>query len=239
MAVLILSLCLLGVSFKINVARTIVPGPPLFSKGGQSVFESKTTRTWVLAQKEFLRDTCCILLLLAITLHLGVQHYEIWFQIYSMKYIGVTPAAKSISIFELHLISHLSPQWKSCPPWSDHVSKEALSARSIAAFLLGQTMEGQTALDLALSQGNVALVRALGRMGCDISSGQIKEERAILERILYGGLPHWLVRTVGALAHSGSLVDDGIVLENPEDIRNYTQKETCQTMANRVPVLAS
>lgn len=110
---------------------------------------------------------------------------------------------------------------------------DALSARSTAAFLLGQTMEGKTALDLALSQGNVALVRALGRMGCDIcdiSHGQITEEKKVLDRILYGGLPHWFVRTVGTLAHSGSrsVEEDGIVLENPEDIRNYTQKEVEQ-----------
>ena len=120
--------------------------------------------------------------------------------------------------------------WNSCWP-----SKDALSARSTAAFLLGQTMEGKTALDLALSQGNVALVRALGRMGCDIcdiSHGQITEEKKVLDRILYGGLPHWFVRTVGTLAHSGSrsLEEDGIVLENPEDIRNYTQKEPCQIL---------
>ena len=91
-------------------------------------------------------------------------------------------------------------------------------------------MEGKTALDLALSQGNVALVRALGRMGCDINShGRVTEEKDLLDRILYGGLPHWFVRTVGTLAHSGSRsLEDGIVLENPEDIRNYTQKEPCQ-----------
>lgn len=102
---------------------------------------------------------------------------------------------------------------------------DALSARSLAAFLIGQTMEGQTALDLALSQGNVAMVHSLGRMGCEISEGQLKEEKVILDRILYGGLPHWLARAVGTLAHNGSLADHGIVLENPEDIRDHMQKE--------------
>ena len=104
-------------------------------------------------------------------------------------------------------------------------TKDALSARSLAAFLIGQTMEGQTALDLALSQGNVAMVHSLGRMGCEISEGQIKEEKVILDRILYCGLPHWLARAVGTLAHNGSLADGGIVLENPEDIRDHMQKE--------------
>ena len=99
-------------------------------------------------------------------------------------------------------------------------------------------MEGKTALDLALSQGNVALVRALGRMGCDICAshghGQITAEKEVLDRILYGGLPHWFVRTVGTLASgSRSLEEDGIVLENPEDIRNYTQKEPCQILPSQ------
>lgn len=49
--------------------------------------------------------------------------------------------------------------------------------------------------------------------------------------ILYGGLPHWLARTVGPLAHHGSLADDGTVLESPEQIRSHTQKEASQVEA--------
>eukprot|EP00913_Durusdinium_trenchii_P009707 g9120.t1 len=106
----------------------------------------------------------------------------------------------------------------------------SLSQRSLAALLLGQTaLERETAMDVALQTGAKGLVRALGQMGCEISDdGRIGAEKMVLERILLGGQPPWLHRASRK---------DGIVLENPEEIRNHTQKEVFQLqMATRLPL---
>ncbi|CAK9073067.1 unnamed protein product [Durusdinium trenchii] len=114
----------------------------------------------------------------------------------------------------------------------------SLSQRSLAALLLGQTaLERETAMDVALQTGAKGLVRALGQMGCEISDdGRIGAEKMVLERILLGGQPPWLHRAVQSW-HGSEKAQDGIVLENPEEIRNHTQKEVFQLqMATRLPL---
>ena len=62
-------------------------------------------------------------------------------------------------------------------------------------------------MDLALESGDEQAIVELGKLGCK-SMMDRTADAAILDRILYGGMPQWLARAVGNLAYAGKLADD-------------------------------
>ena len=82
-----------------------------------------------------------------------------------------------------------------------------LPRQSLAALLLGQTDGLRTAMDLALESGDAQAIVELGKLGCRAMEDRTTDA-AILDRILYGGMPQWLARAVGNLAYAGKLADD-------------------------------
>ena len=103
-----------------------------------------------------------------------------------------------------------------------------LPLQSLAALLVGQ-VDGRAAMDVALESGDVQAVVELGKLGCRANEdGQARTmtDAAILDRMLYGGMPQWLARTVGNLSYAGRHADDcGTVLQDAEEIRGRVLKD--------------
>ncbi|CAE7183855.1 ARI5, partial [Symbiodinium microadriaticum] len=103
-----------------------------------------------------------------------------------------------------------------------------LPRQSLAALLLGQTDGHRAAMDLALESGDEQAIVELGKLGCK-SMMDRTADAAILDRILYGGMPQWLARAVGNLAYAGKLADDcGTALQDAQQIRGRVLEDVEQ-----------
>ncbi|CAE8636280.1 unnamed protein product, partial [Polarella glacialis] len=136
----------------------------------------------------------------------------------------------SVAYFKRHSAPQLLREGAARPGATLHVAagpragRAALTKEALAALVMGLDAWEQTALDLALRCGHTPTIRALGRLGCTHRGLELEQkEAAILDRVLYGGLPQWLARAVGTAvgtlaSGSASAEPESVVLEDAQQI---------------------
>lgn len=99
-----------------------------------------------------------------------------------------------------------------------------------AGLILAYDPLGRSPMDTALQYGCGNTIQQLAWMGAQPSTAAEEKEKEILDRSLYGGLPQWLARAVGALPAASSFLGhaeeapgsaEGIVLEDSQQIHKW------------------
>jgi len=96
--------------------------------------------------------------------------------------------------------------------------------------------DNETPLDVALRRGDPIMTRLLASIGCQESAllQTCAHELEVLDRVLYGGLPQWLARAVGALPTGGGSQNSepaNAVLEDAEQIRDRVHMDLKYVMS--------